>query len=185
MRKSRVVALLAALVLGALLPLTSLASATPVTYSQFQLAEFNGDCTTGDIEMAGVGYSQFAGAFESEGYSITLMGPVGRFPNQVSGLTIYFTDPSQSEAFALIVFTGSLRCDGPSEGMLNGPVWTACVFDLDSGTTYRGNGAGRNNFMEFGFDPSGSFGANITQLSGNLRPNAASCDFSDAMNMVN
>jgi hypothetical protein len=185
MRRSRFVALLAALVLGALLPMTSLAGATPVTYSQIQVAEFNGDCTTGNLEMAGYGYSQFAGAFDSEGYSITVMEPVGRFPNQVSGITIYFTDPSQSEAFALIVFTGSLRCDSPSEGMLNGPVWTACVFDLDSGTTYRGNGAGRNNSMEFGFDPGTSLGGNFTELSGKLRPNATSCDFSDAMNMVN
>jgi hypothetical protein len=175
---------LGALVLGALLPLTSMASGTPVTYSQVQLAEFSGDCATGDVEMLGLGYSEFAGAFNSEGYSLTLMGPIGNFPNQVTGLTIYFTDPSQSEAFALIVFTGTLRCDSATTGHINGPVWAACVYDVDSGATYRGNGAGRNNLMEFDYDLGVGVGGNIAQLSGKLRPDAQSCDFSDAMTMT-
>jgi hypothetical protein len=52
---------------------------------------------------------------------------------------------------------------------------------MDSGATYRGNGAGRNNSMEFGFDTESSYGYNLAELSGNLRPNAQSCDFSDSM----
>jgi hypothetical protein len=177
MRRSRLMVMLAALVLGALLPLTSMASGTPVTYGQIELSEFNGTCAAGNVEMAGFGYGEFAGSYESQGYALTFMEPYGNFPHQVAGLTIYFTDPSQSEAFALMLFTGTLKCTSATEGYINGPVWSACVYDLDSGITYRGNGAGRNNRMDFGWDPSSGYGLNIAQYSGKLQANAQSCNF--------
>ena len=176
-RRIRVLAMLAALVLGALLPLTSMASGTPVTYEQAELAQYQGDCTTGNVKMIGLGYAQFAGAYTSSGYALTFMQPYGPFPHQVTGVTIYYTGPSMSDPFALLVFTGTLRCDSATVGHINGPVWAACVYDTHTGTTYRGNGAGRDNHMDFNWDALGSYGYNQAQYSGKLKANAQSCDF--------
>ncbi len=129
--------------------------------------------------MLGYGISAFAGAFNSEGYSLTYMVPYGNFPHQVSGITFYYSG-TMSDPYALIVFTGTLRCSSATAGYINGPVWSACVYDGSNGTTYRGNGAGRDNRMDFNWDAFGSYGYDVAQYSGKLRPNATSCDFSMA-----